>query len=76
MLWARVAFDRENILNPRRSPDMMRRITGLAMFAVAVSGTALAGIGGAPEIDPTAAVGALALLSGGVLVLRSRRRKR
>jgi hypothetical protein len=30
---------------------------------------------GAPEIDPGSAVGALALLSGGILVIRGRRKK-
>jgi len=44
------------------------------MILAGAAGYALAGIG-APEIDASSGVAAVALLSGGLLVLRSRRRK-
>jgi hypothetical protein len=53
----------------------MRKIIGGILVLMASAGFAAAGIGAAPEIDPTAAVGALALLGGGALVIRGRRRK-
>lgn len=52
----------------------MNKLIGLALLMIGVAGIALAG-GPAPEIDPSAAVGAIALLGGGVLVIRGRRRK-
>jgi LPXTG-motif cell wall-anchored protein len=53
---------------------IMKIVAGV-LILMASAGFALAGIGAAPEIDPTAAVGALALLGGGALVIRGRRRK-
>ncbi|HUI76374.1 MAG TPA: hypothetical protein VLY24_00625 [Bryobacteraceae bacterium] len=50
----------------------MRKLIGLVLVMMAVAGAAWAGE--SPEIDPTAAVGALALLGGGALVIRGRRR--
>ena len=48
----------------------------LMMLLVGAAGSALAGTAVAsPEIDSASAMGALALLSGSVLVIRSRRRK-
>jgi LPXTG-motif cell wall-anchored protein len=35
----------------------------------------MAGLASAPEVDPASAVGALALLAGGLLVIRGRRKK-
>jgi hypothetical protein len=52
-------------------------MTKLAAFALLLIGTA--GIAGAvpaaPEIDPASGMSALALLSGALLVIRSRRKK-
>ena len=51
------------------------KIIGLMMLLVGAGGTALAGHASVPEIDATSAIGALALLSGGLLVIRARRKK-
>ena len=63
----------------------MRRLLGVSLLAVGILGLALGKPGPkpppkgpppgrpAPEINPTQAVSALALLSGGVLVLRRKR---
>jgi hypothetical protein len=46
------------------------------MLLVGAAGSAMAaGIAPAPEIDSTSAVGALALLSGALLVIQARRKK-
>jgi len=52
----------------------MKRVIGMAMLAFGAAGYAFAGTS-APEIDASSAVAAVALLSGGLLVLRSRRRR-
>ena len=52
------------------------KTVGLLMVLVGAAGSALAGAATAtPEIDSASAIGALTLLSGGLLVIRSRRRK-
>jgi len=52
------------------------KVIGLMMLMVGAAGSALAGgLVAAPEIDSASAIGALALLSGTLLVIRSRRRK-
>jgi LPXTG-motif cell wall-anchored protein len=56
--------------------ETMTRLIGLSMLLMGAAGYAFAGaVITVPEIDASSAVGALALLSGGLLVLRSRRRK-
>ena len=45
------------------------------MILLAVEGFAVAGLTVVPEIDPTTGIGALALLAGGLLVLRARRKQ-
>jgi len=53
----------------------MRKIVGMTLLLIGVAGFAMAAAPtAAPEIDPTSAVGALALLSGAVLVIRGRKR--
>jgi hypothetical protein len=52
--------------------EMMRMI-GVMLLLIGVSGLAMAVP--APEIDPSSAGSALALLSGALLVLRGRRKK-
>ena len=47
---------------------------GIALLFVGISGAALAVPAVAPEIDPGTAGSALALLSGALLVIRSRRK--
>jgi uncharacterized membrane protein HdeD (DUF308 family) len=52
------------------------RVVGILLLLAGTVGVASAGITfQAPEIDATSAVGALALLSGGLLILNSRRKK-
>ena len=55
---------------------MVRRLNGIILLLIGASSFALAGGGGAPEIDASTAVGAVALLAGGLVVLRARRRTR
>ena len=52
----------------------MAKTIGLAMLVLGVARYALAGTV-SPEIDASSGVAALALLSGGLLILRSRRRR-
>jgi len=53
----------------------MKIIATLAL-ALATAGMAFAGLAvAAPEIDPASSVAALALLSGGLIVIRARKRK-
>ena len=54
----------------------MYRLIGLTTLLLGTAGYSLAGLVPSPEIDPSAGVAAVALLSGGMLVLRSRRKKR
>lgn len=53
----------------------MSRLLGMATILAGVAGHAFAGIIVVPEIDGSSATAAVTLLSGGLLVLRSRRRK-
>jgi hypothetical protein len=53
------------------------RSLGLIVLLVGAAGSAMAAaVVGVPEIDSASAGGALALLSGGLLVIRGRRRAR
>jgi hypothetical protein len=52
----------------------MRKALGFALLIAGIAGQAAAGAV-TPEIGASTAVGALTLLSGGILVLRSRRSK-
>jgi LPXTG-motif cell wall-anchored protein len=53
---------------------MLKRLLGFTMLLMGAASLAMAGTF-APEIDPASGVAALALLSGGLLVLRGRRKK-
>jgi LPXTG-motif cell wall-anchored protein len=54
----------------------MAKYAGLALLLMGTAGMAVAGgPAGVPEIDSAMAIGALALLSGGLLVIRARRKK-
>lgn len=52
-----------------------RKAVGLALVVAAFSGSAHAAIG-VPEIDPGSMVSALTLLTGGVLILTGRVRRK
>ena len=52
----------------------MTRAIGMAMILASVAGFAFAG-NNAPEIDASAGVAAVGLLTGGLMVLRSRKKK-
>ena len=55
----------------------MAKYAGLALLLIGTSSMAVAGgPTSVPEIDPAMAIGALALLSGGLLVIRGRRNKK
>ncbi len=51
----------------------MKKFLGFSMMLLGLSGAALAG--NVPEIDASTGAAALGLLSGGMLILRSRRKK-
>lgn len=53
----------------------MTKVIGFALLLVGSAGCTLAGTV-TPEIDASSGVAAIALLSGGLLVLRSRRRRK
>ena len=53
----------------------MNKFLGLSLMLVSVAGYAFAGTPVGPEIDASTGVAAVALLSGGILVLRARRKK-
>lgn len=53
----------------------MYKLLGLGLLMVGAASFALAGPVSAPEIDGSSAATAIALLSGGLLVLRARRKK-
>jgi hypothetical protein len=54
----------------------MTKFMGMVLLLVGLSGLAMAGaVTGVPEIDAASGAGALALLSGALLVIRARRKK-
>jgi len=55
----------------------MSRLIGFSLLLAGAASSAFAGsvVGVAPEIDGASAVTAVVLLSGGLLVLRARRKK-
>jgi hypothetical protein len=52
----------------------MMKIAGAALVAIGVSSSCFA-VQALPEIDPASGANALALLTGALLIIRSRRRK-
>ena len=54
----------------------MKNVIGLSMVLLSVGGSAFAGLSPVPEIDATTGAAALAVLSGGMMILRSRRNKK
>lgn len=53
----------------------MTRFVSFSLLLVGAASFAFAGTATAPEIDGASAASAIALLSGGLLVLRARRKK-
>jgi hypothetical protein len=53
----------------------MKKILGFVMLLLGMAGSLMARPGPAPEIDPGSGLAALALLSGGLLVLRAARKR-
>ena len=53
----------------------MSKIVGFTLLLAGSASFAFAGIIASPEIDGASAVSAVVLLSGGLLVLRARRKK-
>jgi hypothetical protein len=51
------------------------KFLGLSLLLAGAASFAFAGVAVAPEIDGASAVSAVVLLSGGLLVLRARRKK-
>ena len=51
------------------------KFLGMMLLAVGVSSFAMAGGPAVPEISPVSGAAALALVSGAILVIRSRRKK-
>jgi uncharacterized membrane protein HdeD (DUF308 family) len=51
------------------------KFTGIVLLLLGLSTFAFAGHPSAPEISPASGVGALALISGALLVIRGRRKK-
>jgi len=54
----------------------MLRWTGISLLILGAGAAAFAGNFATPEIDANSAAGAVALLAGGILVLRARKRSR
>jgi hypothetical protein len=52
----------------------MLKTVGMLLLLIGVSGFAMADITAAPEINPSSASTALALLSGAILVIRGRKK--
>jgi len=50
------------------------KILGIALLLAGLSSAVMAAVPAVPEISPASGVAALALLSGGILVIRSRRK--
>jgi len=53
----------------------MKKSIGFSLLLVGAASFAFAGTATAPEIDGVSAASAIVLLSGGLLVLRARRKK-
>lgn len=53
----------------------MQRLAGFVLLMAGMSLHCMAGIVAVPEVDPASGGAALALLAGGLLILRARRKK-
>ena len=53
--------------------QMLLKLSGIALLAVAFGAVAAASVDRVPEIDPASGANAIALVAGALLILRSRR---
>ena len=53
----------------------MQKVLGIALLIVGASSVLMAGTYVVPEIDASTGASALAIVAGGILVLRARRKK-
>ena len=53
----------------------MQKVVGMALMIVGASSALMAGVAAVPEIDASTGASAIAIVAGGILVLRSRRKK-
>jgi hypothetical protein len=63
------------MLHTRQVIKQMTKLIAMVLIGAAVTGAAFGALPNTPEIDVNSGLGALTLLSGAVLVLRSRYRK-
>ncbi len=53
----------------------MHKMLGLSLLLIGVAANCLAAPPSTPEVDPSSATAAVALLAGGLMVIRYRRKK-
>ena len=53
----------------------MQKVLGIALIVVGASSALMAGVAAVPEIDASTGASAIAIVAGGILVLRARRKK-
>jgi LPXTG-motif cell wall-anchored protein len=53
----------------------MHKMLGLSLLLIGMAANCMAVVPSTPEIDPSSATAAVALLAGGLLVIRYRRKK-
>ena len=53
----------------------MQKVLGMALMIVGASSALMAGTPAVPEIDASTGASAIAIIAGGILVLRARRKK-
>jgi len=53
----------------------MQKVFGITLMIIGASSALMAGVATVPEIDASTGASAVAILAGGILVLRARRKK-
>jgi hypothetical protein len=53
----------------------MTRFLGLTALIAGLASAAFAGVSSTPEVDATSGAAAIAVVAGGILILRSRKKK-
>ena len=54
--------------------NQLMKVAGMALLTIGIASVCSAVAAAAPEIDPASGVNALAMLTGGLLIIRGRRR--